>query len=569
MKGKDKSGGKGGGFANLDKTLFFIPMILVLALSMAVFLFPEGSNNVINWVFQFTTETMGWTMQIFYFIVIFIMAYLIFGKIGKKRFGAEKPEFSNLAWYGLLFTGGTSATIVYWGAIDWFMRFEAPPFGLPPFSDEAFLWGTSYTLFDWGTASLGIYSVVAVAFGFLFFVKREETNRPSVACESLLKKRTYGPLGKLIDIIYMFGILGGVGASVGLSTPLLAELLHSFFGWENDIVLNAGLIVFWTVFFIIGVYGGLKKTVEMMSNWRMWLIIAGMLIIFLCSNKTFVLHTFMDSLGNMLANYFRMNFYSDFLGTDGGYPYAWTIFFYGWWLAYALSTGIYIARISRGRTVREVMIAGTGITVACIYAHHVFLGYYTAEVYNSGVIDLVGIYSAEGAYAAIVAVWQTLPGAFGTIVPILMALLIFISGVTVINGTAYSLAIVSTKKLKATEEPGRFNRVLWAFSLGAIGLALIFLGGLKPVQTACVCTGLLTMIVIILILYSFFRYDTKKWDSYMKVQVREKKAKGETIAFDDLKDLLDEDDSSAGGEPCPAENGVTITEQEYGNKVSS
>ncbi|MBQ6810980.1 MAG: BCCT family transporter [Firmicutes bacterium] len=544
MKSENKIQEKTGALAGLDKPLFFIPLALVLGLSALIFIFPEGSNNAINAVFTFVTEGMGWTMQIFYFICIFLTGYLIFGKIGKKRFGAEKPEFSRPVWFGLIFTGGTSATIVYWGAIDWFMRFEAPPFGMQAMSNDAFLTATASTLFDWGPIALSIYAIVGVVFGYLFFVKREDTNRPSVAAQSVLKKHTNRALGKTVDIIYMFGILGGVAASVGLSTPLLAELLHTFFGWDNGLILNAGIVAVWTVFFIVGVMGGLKNTIAKMSNWRMWLIIIGMLIVFVCSDMKFVVHTFVDSFGVYLQNYMKFSFYSDVLGTDGGYPYAWTVFFYAWWLAYALSTGIYLARISRGRTVREFMLAGVGITAACIWAHHVFLGYYTAEVHFSGAVDVAGIAAAEGYYAAIVAVWQSLPGFVGPLVLVIMTLLTFISGVTIINGTAYTLAIVSSKKLSANEEPGKMNRILWAFSLGALGLALMFLGGLKPVQTACVATGMLTMIIIILVLYAFFKNEAKQWNSLMQKQYKEK---GEAIP----KIYLDDDADDA---PCNAED---------------
>ena len=506
-------------FANVDKVLFFIPLTLVLFLSAMIFLFPEASNSVINWCFSVITGSFGWTMQIFFFLNLIIMCYFIFGKYAKKRFGAEKPEFSTPAWLGMLFTGGTSATVVYWGAIEWFNYLEAPPFGAEPFSAAGMQWATSYSFFNWGPSSLGIYSVIGVVFGFLFFVRRKETNRPSVACESLLKRRTQGWLGKLIDIIYMFGIIGGVGASVGLSTPLLAELLHFLFGIENGLMLNISLIVFWTVLFIIGVYGGLKKTIEKMSNWRIYLLIIGFLAVFIFANKSFIINTFMDSLGTMLNNYLRMNFYSDSLGLDGGFPQNWTIFFYAWWLAYALSTGIYMARISKGRTVRELVVGGSVVTIICIWLHFIILGYYSVDVYQSGIIDVAGIYYANGPYAAIVAIWNTLP--LAKVWMIVFSLLILVSLVTVINGTAYTLAIVSTKKLKGTEEPSKLNRVFWAFALGAIGLALIFLGGLKPVQTACVCTGILTLIIIVIILFTFLKYDIHQWDSLMAVQKKE------------------------------------------------
>ena len=515
-------------FQNIDKALFFIPLILVLFLSAMIFLFPDASNKAINWCFSIATGSFGWAMQIFFFVNLFIMLYLIFGKIGKKRFGEEKPEFSTPVWLGMLFTGGTSATVVYWGAIEWLNYLEAPPFGAEAFSDAGLQWATTYSFFNWGPSSLGIYSVVGVVFGFLFFVKKKETNRPSMACEALLKERTYGWPGKLIDIVYMFGIIGGVGASVGLSTPLLAELLHCLFGIENGLALNAGLIVFWTVFFVIGVYGGLQKTMNKMSNWRMCLLILGFLAVFIFMNKTQMLNTFMDSFGRFLDNYLQMNFYSDPYGWDGNFPQNWTIFFYAWWLAYALNTGIFMARISKGRTVRELVLGGSAITIVAIWLHFIILGYYSVEVYQSGLIDVIGIYQASGPYAAIVAIWNTLP--LAKVWMIVFSLLIFISGVTVINSTAYTLAIVSTKELKGTEEPSKLGRVFWALALGAIGLALIFLGGLKPVQTACVATGLLTLVIIILILYTFFRYDAPQWDRYMARHKEEKKTSSDAVS---------------------------------------
>lgn len=526
-------------WANIDKPLFFIPLLLVLFLSALIFIFPEGSNTAINWCFNVVTGGFGWSMQIFFFLNVFLMVYLIVGPLGKKRFGTEKPEYSTAVWAGMLFTGGTSATVVYWGAFEWMYYLEAPPFGVEPMSDLAMSWATSYSFFNWGPSSLGIYSVVGVVFGFLFFVKRKETNRPSVACESLLKKRTNGWLGKLIDIVYMFGIIGGVGASVGLSTPLLAEIIHFLFGIENDVILNACLIAFWTVFFVVGVYGGLHKTMDRMSNWRMYLLILGFLVIFIFMNKTQMMNTFMDSFGRFLDNYLQMNFYSDPYGIDGNFPQNWTIFFYAWWLAYALNTGIFMARISKGRTVRELILVGSAITIASIWLHFIILGYYSVEVFQSGIIDVYGIYQSAGPYAAIVAIWDTLPLAKVWIV--VFGLLIFISGVTVINSTAYSLAIVSTKQLKGTVEPSKLSRVFWALALGAIGLALIFLGGLKPVQTACVATGILTMIIIIVILYTFLRYDAPRWDQYIKRNIEEDRKNGIVVEEPEEKPKKDSD----------------------------
>lgn len=512
-------------YANIDKALFFVPLSIIFILCVLVVVFPDSTQSAISMIFSFVTGDMGWLLQLFFMINLAIMLYFIFGKYAKKRFGAEKPEFSTPVWLGMLFTGGTSSSIVYWGAIEWYYYLAGPPFGAEPFSTEAMEWATSYSFFNWGPSCFGLYATIAVVFAFFFFVKKEETNRLSIACESLLKKHSRGAVGKIIDIIYMVGIIGGVGASIGLGTPLVSELLSTLLGLEHTLMMDAGIILFWTVFFIVGVYGGLNKTIKAMSNLRVILVAIGCLFIFIFASKSFMLNTFIDSIGIMINNYFRMALYTDPSGAANGFPQNWTIFFFAWFLAYALSTGIYMARISRGRTVRELVIGGTFAALICIYLHFVILGYYGVEVYSNGTIDLTAIFNAGGAAAAIVGIWNTLP--FPKFIMIVFVLLILISMITVINGTAYTLSIVATKKLKGSEEPAKLNRVFWALALGSIGFALIFLGGLQPIQTACVATGFLTMIIIALIFFTFFKYDMRHWDSYM--------AKGGQDAVEDTK----------------------------------
>ncbi len=506
----------------IDKLRFFIPLALVIILCTLVAIFPEGTSNTFNSIFSIITGKLGWSLQFFFVGNTFLMLYFIFGSYANKKLGNGKPEFSTPVWLGMLFAAGTSGVAVYWGASEWFQYLTFPPFGAEPLSVEAMEWASTYSFFHWGPSCYGLYATVAVVFGYFFFVKQEDTNRPSVACRSLIGERhANGLVGKVIDIIYMVGIIGAVSAAIGLSTPLISAIIVDMFKIKYSLWIDAGILIFFTVFFVFGVYSGLQKSMKLISNIKICIVMAVLAFVFLIGPKAFMLNTFTDSMGIMSTNYFRM-----MLSTDphrgGGFPSGWTVFFFAWWAAYALNTGIFLARISKGRTVRQVVVGATAASVFGCWLHFITLGYYGIDIYNKGIVDVIGIYQSQGVPAAIIAIFKTMP--YSSAILVIMLAVMMISTVTVINGAAYTLSIVSTNNLKADKEPARLNRIFWAVALGGVGLALIFLGGLQPIQTISISTGILTMVIIIMIFISFLKYDGKNWDELLaKQETKEQK----------------------------------------------
>lgn len=516
MTVKDKSQGKK---ATVDKALFFIPLGIVIIFCALVALFPEGSSNAFNKIFGVITGKFGWALQWFFFANTLIMVYLAFSKYGNKRLGHEKPEFSTPVWLGMLFAAGTSGVAIYWGFSEWFQYATAPPFGAEPLSREAMTWASTYSFFHWGPSAYGLYATVAVVFGFFFFVKREETNRPSTACTSVIgEKNAKGFLGKVIDIVYMMGIIGAVSAAIGLSTPLISAIIVDLFNIEYTLWIDAGILVFFTIFFVFGVYGGLQKSMKTISNIKLAVVIGLLAFVFLIGPKSYMLNTFTDSMGVLVNDYFKMMFASE-PHTAGSFPQTWTIFFFAWWSAYALNTGIFLARISRGRTIRQLVLGATGASCVGCWLHFITLGYYGMNAYETGLVDVISIFQNEGVTSAIIAIIKTMP--LATVVLVVMLGVMAVSTVTVINSAAYTLSIVSTNNLPADEEPARWNRIFWAIALGALGLVLIFIGGLGPIQTISLSTGILTMLIIIVIFVAFFKYDGKKWDEYMDRNMKE------------------------------------------------
>jgi Choline-glycine betaine transporter len=492
----------------IDKLLFWPPLLLVILICSYIVKYPEAGTAAINKIFTFITGDLGWAYELFVFANLGLILYFIFGKYANKRFGDEKPEFSTLTWLGMLFTAGTTGTILYWSSMEFYYFLTAPPFGAKPLSPQAWDYSLAFSFFDWGISGYGLYVAIGVVFGYFFYVLKKDVLRPSTACEGLLGERVRGPIGKIIDIFYMIGVIAGVATSIGLGTPVISEIFTKLSGKPHTLGVDAVIIVTWTLIIAISVYGGLEKGIARLSNFRIYLGYAVLALVAIIGPTAFMFNNTFDAVGVYLNNFFRMSFYTD-AHLKTGFPQDWPIFFFAWFLAFALSSGIYLARISKGRTVREFALGATFSGVLSALLYFAVLGNYSISVFMNNTIDIGKYFKEFGGFRAVVEIWNTLP--FGSVFLIAILVLIFISTATSINSIAYTLAMVSSDKLEEGQDPAKWNRVFWAVIIGGLSLTLVFLGGLKPLQTAATAGSLPTMIIIVIIFIGFFKTAGRSW----------------------------------------------------------
>lgn len=491
----------------IDKILYFVPIIIILSACVYLGFNLEKANNIINIIFGYITGDFSWFYQFFTFGCVCICMYFIFGKYGSMRFGDEKPEFSTFSWLSMIFTAALGGSVVLWATIEPFYYVMGPPFGLEPFSYEAYQWGTAYPLFHWGFTGNCMYCALGVTFAYMFWVRKKDVNRASSACAPVLgEKRAAGWIGKLIDILLIIAIVGGIATTLGLSTPLASELIVKLFGIPHTMTMDILLIIFWIICISLCVYSGLHKGIKLISNTRMWLMFGILAYVFLVGPKVFMLNNFCEGLGNMMDGFFKMSFYTEpFSNKDfNGFPQWWTIFYWAWWASYASQMGIYFARISRGRTVRSFCIAVLVATGLGVWIFFAVLGNYTLHAFiNNQLPKLADTLNNVGNAAAVVEVWATLP--LPRLVLFAMLLLTLIATITLLNGTAYTLAMLSTKKLTGQQEPAGWNRISWVFVLGIVTLILMAIGGLKAVQTTSILVSFPMLFIFIVIIYGFFK----------------------------------------------------------------
>ena len=492
--------------APVDKQVFWPALIVVVAAIVPLVAMPDESGAVLDKVFSFITHNLGFLFLWFTVAALGMLLWFASGKYGAVRFGGDDavPEFRYLSWVGMLFCAGIGTSLLYWATIEWVYYYQAPPFGIEAESAEAAHWAAMYGLFHWGPMAWALYCVPALPIAYAFHNRRIPYLRISQACRGVIGDRADGPLGKLIDVLFIFGLVGGTGTSLGLGTPILSESISTLTGIERTFALDAFVIVVWTAIFGTTVYLGMEKGIKRLADANVYLGFFLLAFVLIFGPTVFILETFSNSLGLLATNFLKMSFYTDPVG-GSGFPQTWTVFYWAWWIAYAPFMGLFVARISRGRTIREVV--GANLVWGSLGCWLFFATFGNTALHDqlNGTVPVIAIMNEVSPQAAIVAVVNALP--MGTLVLILFVAMAFIYSATTLQASAYTIASVASRDLVAGEsEPLRWNRLFWALALGGMAVALMYLGGLKPLQTASLIVALPLIFVIALSVWSFLRW---------------------------------------------------------------
>jgi BCCT family betaine/carnitine transporter len=377
-----------------------------------------------------------------------------------------------------------------------------PAMGIEPRSVQAIEWATMYSQFHWGIIPWAIYSIATIPVAYSLHVKRQPFLRFSSAAQPLLGRHSEGAAGKLIDLVVILSILGGVGTSLGLSIPLVSGLLQTLLDLEESTGLNMLVLFVWTVLFSYSAYMGLGKGIKVLSDINISLAFALLLFVLLVGPTIFILKLWVNSVGLYLDNFIRISLWTDPV-SGSGFTEQWTVFYWAWWIAYAPMMALFIARISRGRTIREVILNEVlWGSVGCM-AFFAIWGGYAIFLETEGMILVSEILKEKGTHGAVIAILQSLPG--GWLILGLFTLLCFIFLATTLDSAAYTLASVSTKYLSGSQEPARWNRLVWAFLIAFVGVALLLVGGLDIVQISTLVFSLPMMGVLILLCFSLIK----------------------------------------------------------------
>lgn len=480
---------------SIDRTLFGATVAVIVAAILPVVLVRDEAARFIAGAYDFITAHFGIAYLLYGAGTLAFLVWLALSRYGPVVLGddSDRIEFSTPTWIAMLFCAGVGAGLLYWAVIEWAYYIQAPPFGLEPRSPGAIEWAASYGLFHWGLTGWALFCLPALAIAYPYYVRNVPFLRLSTACLPFLPGGSNSGRGRLIDFLFMINLIGGAGTSLGLSTPMIAASFSALTGVPHDFLLEIGMVLLCIAIFGGSAYLGLQAGIRRLSDLNMILAFGLLLFVLIAGPTLFILKTGLNSIGLVLQNFIRLNTWTDPV-ENTRFVENWTVFYWAWWVAYGPFVGIFVARISRGRTIRQViggMLAFGSLGAASFF---IVFGNYALSLELTDVLSVTSLIADSGEAGAIAAVFASLPLGKLALAAFFAVAVIFLA--TTYDSASYTLASVATSRLEAGEDPVRWTRLFWACALGVLPVTLMFAdGGLRVILSATIVVSLPLLVV--------------------------------------------------------------------------
>jgi len=490
---------------SVDYKIFVPALIVVLTISAFLIIFPNVANPVFKTAKTFVTDIFSWLFLLITFGAFIFALWLAFGRYGHVKLGNkdEAPEYSTVHWIAMMFTCGVGAGLIVWGFAEPLFYLATPPLGIDVGSHEAIEFAHMYPLFHWGISSWAIYAVPAVPIAYLLYVRRIPVLRVSKACEDSLPKAGRDTVKTLIDILIIFGIIGGTATALGLGIPMVSAMLAELLGVDDSQYVKFAMLALWAALFSFSVYRGLKRGIKILADINLVLAFIAITFIFIAGPTLYILKISVNSVGVFLDNFARISLWTDPVG-NSHFPEDWTVFYWTWYLAFTAFVGLFIARISRGRTIRQLIL---GVLIWGSFGTSIFLmvmGGYALNLETTGAMNVSAILQDQGMFVLTAKILAGLP--MGKAVLLLFLVLSTIFYATNVDSAAYVLSSISSKNLRGDQEPPRGNRLVWALLLALITAGLVVTGDVSTIQAATIVSALPLVPIVILMCMSLLKW---------------------------------------------------------------
>ncbi len=491
--------------SNIDWTVVLVSLIFVAACSIFLFAMPEQSTLIVNQINSFIATKFGWLYIWLTLISIVLCLYMgLSNKFKDIKMGENvEKEYSEFSWAAMMFCASMAAGFIYWGCIEWAYHYGAPPFGLTPLSVEAGEYAATLPLLHWGFSAWSLYLIPSVAFAFVHFTLKQERFDVANVCREILGDRVDGTLGKVLNIFFVFGLIGGVGTALGIGSPLVSASLNNLFGLQDTPQLRTIVMIVVAAIFATSAYQGVRRGIKVLSNINVTIMISLAVIMFILGDTIFIVKMSTTALGKLFQNFIHISTYMDPIN-NSGHPESWLVFYLAWWMSYSVFMGLFIAKISKGRTVFQIIFGGLIYGFAGTFVFFSIWGNFFMGKYLDGSFDIVGSLESAGGPQTVIQVFRSLPVGVVFVLSILIASII--SMATNFDSASYTLAMVSSKKIQLGERPGKPLTMFWAISLAAIPMVMMWLGAsLEDLQVLSIILALPTCIVYGIIVASCFK----------------------------------------------------------------
>lgn len=495
---------------------------LIVFLSLTL-IFADQAEVFFQDSLDFIGDTFGWFYILAANIFVIAVFYFAFSRYGKIRLGGQhaRPEFTNFAWYAMLISAGMGIGLMFWSVAEPIYHYQTPPpfFGAVGETPEAAEAAMVTTFFHWGIHPWSIYALVSLALAFFTFNRGLPLTMRSVFYP-ILKERIYGTWGNVIDTVAVIATLFGLASSLGFGVKQVSAGANFLFGSPDtttfQVILIAAITGLATMSVVAGLDGGVKRVSQLNLN----LGALFLAFVFIVGPTLFILGTFIESTGQYLQALPSLSFWTESLAGSDWQP-GWTVFYWGWWISWAPFVGMFIARISKGRTIREFVIGVVVMPSLLTFFWMSTFGGSALKTQIDGTRDVASAVNSNVA-TALFDLLEAFPLTFVTsLVGIILVVSFFVTSSD--SGSLVVDHLTSGGKLESPVP----QRVFWAIMEGAVASILLLGGGLLALQSAAVASGLLFACVLLVAIYSMktgFDDELRFIDAGMKVPATAREA---------------------------------------------
>ncbi len=475
-------------------------------------IFPTQFGGITADISAWISKYFGWYYMIITILMVFFCVFIIFSPIGKLKLGKpqDKPEFNTISWFAMLFSAGMGIGLVFYGAAEPMSHFISPPTASPE-SKAAMTESMRSTFLHWGFHAWAIYGVVALALAYAQF-RKGEPGLLSKTLRPLLGDKVDGPIGTFIDVLSVFATVVGVAVSLGMGALQINGGLEYLFGVPNNIVIQGIIIVIVTVLFLASAWSGLSKGIQYLSNLNLILASILLIVTLIIGPTILILNMFTSSTGALFDSFLFNGFDIAPLNEQkSAWLNDWTLYYWGWWMSWSPFVGIFIARVSRGRSIREFILGVMLVpTIVSFIWFSVFgvtgieVGKKTPEIFKMTTeTQLFGVFNE-------------LP--MGMLLSLVSLALICIFFITSADSATFVLGMQTTY---GSLEPAGRIKIVWGIAQSLIAFVLLFSGGdtgLGALQSAAIISAFPFSFIIIMMIIAFYK-DANQERKYLGLSI--------------------------------------------------
>ncbi|SMD01584.1 choline/glycine/proline betaine transport protein [Fulvimarina manganoxydans] len=487
-----------GPFPHVSPPVFITSAILILGFILFGGIFTDTAATVFSAAQSGIADGFGWFLILVTNAALVLSVYLAFSRFGDIRLGAqtEEPEYDIVSWTAMMFSAGIGIGLLYWAVAEPLFHFSSPPIGQAE-TAEAAKQAMVISFLHWGWHGWGIYCIVGMALAYFHYRQGLPLSIRS-ALYPLIGERIYGFWGHVVDILAVFGTMFGIVTSLGLGVMQINAGLTSLFGLPDSLLLQIGLVAAITACATLSVVAGLDNGIKRISNFNIYLSFAMLAFIVAMGPALFIFDSFIENMGAYIENFVYYSFWSEsYSGTN--WQVDWTLFYWAWWISWSPFVGIFIARISRGRTIREFALGVLLIPSTILFFWFTAFGGVAVHMELMGDPGLVA--AVQDDYGrAIFEFLQFYP--LPTLTTLVVLFMILVWFVTSSDSGSFVIDMLTAG---GDDNPPKIQRIFWAVTEGAIAAVLLVAGGLKALQSAAVVAGFPFAFVLLVMMWGLVR----------------------------------------------------------------